>query len=522
PQGETEQELAAVARQLLGGRDALVVLDNIEPYVSELVHLVAPLREAGAILLLTARHDLPAAAVPPGASRRLDVLAPDEAQALFARLLVATRTLVLTDDEILHVQRIVQTLGYHTLAVRLAAVYAARRPYLAALADELERDPLKSPNDETPRGVALVLGRSVEALPDDARILFAALAAFATNDFGRQAALSVAAQLGVGDPDAAVDTLVRNALLDTALDATLPEGSDRERLRLHPLLRAYAAEQFGKQAEQERETTYQAIATHYARYVEHISDSGITDLVLVSDETNLNDALERAHTSGEDDTVANLCDGLRQFWRDHGRTKEALAYLPWGIAAADLMASQTSDPVTRLRAARIERGYGDILSNVGRLDEAEAIFQRNLRIRRSLEDRRGEGVDLSSLGQIALSRGRLDEADSFFQQSLVIDREVQDRRGEGVDLYELALIAEAIGDLDQAETLHRQSLDIAIEVQAGQDIADSYAYLGEFLIKRGKRGDGCRMLADAARLYDQMDIPGAEQTRERARELGCH
>jgi hypothetical protein len=101
-------------------------------------------------------------------------------------------------------------------------------------------------------------------------------------------------------------------------------------------------------------------------------------------------------------------------------------------------------------------------------------------------------------------------------------REVQDRRGEGVDVFNLARIAEARGDLDRAEALHRESLAIAIEVQNGQDVADSYAYLGEFLIsKRRKREEGCQMLSEAARLYETMGVPGAEEVRDTARRLVC-
>ena len=53
-----------------------------------------------------------------------------------------------------------------------------------------------------------------------------------------------------------------------------------------------------------------------------------------------------------------------------------------------------------------------------------------------MQDRQGEGVVLSSLGQIALARGRLEEASEYFQQSLTIRRKVQDRQGEGVVLFQ--------------------------------------------------------------------------------------
>lgn len=73
---------------------------------------------------------------------------------------------------------------------------------------------------------------------------------------------------------------------------------------------------------------------------------------------------------------------------------------------------------------------------------------------------------------------------------LVIGREVQYRRGEGVVFYQLAILAEA---------LHRESLAIGIEVQASGCVR-ILCLLGVFLIeKRGKQGEGCATLAEAAR-----------------------
>jgi hypothetical protein len=102
-------------------------------------------------------------------------------------------------------------------------------------------------------------------------------------------------------------------------------------------------------------------------------------------------------------------------------------------------------------------------------------------------------------------------------------RAVGDQRGEGVALYKLALLFERQGDLDRAEDYHRQSLQLSIVVQAPQDIADSYAYLGEFLItRRQKRDEGCAMLTEAARLYEQLGLAArAGAVREAAQRLGC-
>ena len=312
---------------------------------------------------------------------------------------------------------------------------------------------------ETPRGVALVLGRSVEALPAEAQRLFAALAAFTTLDFGRNAALALAEGLGVAEPEAAVDTLARRALLDTALAAALGEGSDRERLRLHPLLRAYAAERLNQWGEAEREAAYQIVASYYAQYA-----SATADAARAVDEANITGALEWAHAQGQEALLVRLVSGMQQYWRDRSRIRESQRYLPWAVAAAEraLGAPPAGAGAAAEAAAWQDRAHtlfwlllneGFAFQVTGRLDEAIHRYDRCLALAQRAGSRRNAGAALSVLGQIAQARGRLDEAEGYLQQSLLIRREVQDRRGEGVDLSTLGQIAQARGRLDEAERL---------------------------------------------------------------------
>jgi tetratricopeptide (TPR) repeat protein len=684
--------LAAVAHRLLDGKDALIVLDNVEPAL-KIEQVVAPLRATGVTLLLTAREALAPAAVPADATRRLELLVEKDAEDLFAEYYGRNAALDLTTGERADVKRIVEALGRHTLAVKLAAAYAREQHRsLDALARDLA-DPRRAlellPDSDAPQAVKQSFASSYVALPSQTQRLFAALAAVGTAECGREAALALAQGLGAAESEAqmSVGTLVRWSLLEAAPNERMLEESDRERLRLHPLLLAFAQSLFATWSDDDRARASRTLATFYADYA-----NATSVLALAPDDANIIHALDWAHAHGEDELVAELCSGMRVFWRDTGRTATSLHYLPWGVAAAEAALGAIPDAqhtealaAWQLRAARLfyllrdegfafqyigdleeaqrhydrclalarqaqnqsnvgaalsvlgqvaqargrleeaeqyyreslairrevhdRRNEGGLLSSLGevaqlrgRLEEAEQYYRESLAIRREVHDRRGEGVDLSNLGQIAQARGQLEEAEQYFQQGLAIDRDVQDRQGEGVDLsnlgsiaqargqleeaeqyfqqalaifrevqargdegavlsylgslaqargrreeaeqyyqeglairrevhdrrgegvvlFQLALIAEASGDLDRAEALHRESLAIGIEVQVGQDVADSYAYLGQFLItKRNKPEEGCQMLASAAQLYDQMGMPGAEEARETARLLGC-
>ncbi len=316
--------LAGAATTLLNGQDALVVLDNVEPSLPA-ARVVAPLRAAGVAVLLTARQTLPAEAVDPKGTRMLDLLPLDEATDVFAEYYGRGAALDLTPAERAAAEAIALDLGRHTLAVKLAAAYArdAVRD-LAALAGELA-DPARAlalPEDEVPGGVQRSFAASVEALPDEPRRLFAGLAAVATNEFGREAALALGRGLGLAEPDLALDLLVRRALLQATTERSLPEAADRERRVLHPLLRALATRAFARWSDDDRANAARALAAWYAGYANR-GGSAIHP-ARAADEANIIGALEWARGQGEDRLEAELCWGLAQYWRDRGKTREAL------------------------------------------------------------------------------------------------------------------------------------------------------------------------------------------------------
>jgi tetratricopeptide (TPR) repeat protein len=475
--------LATAAHRLLDGKNALIVIDNVEPTL-DIAAVVAPLRATSIRLLLTTREALPIAAE----SRRLEPMVEPDAVDLFAEYYGRNAVADLTPSERAVVERIVEDLGRHTLAVKLAAAYARD---LNADLEQLARDladprqavsfPFDPANTGAPDGLRVSFARSYGALPAGAQRLFAALGALATPEFGRGAVVALARDLGLAQPDASADLLVQRSLLDAALNARMPEGSDRQRRRLHPLLRGYAQTLFAAWPDDERAPANRAIATSYAEYA-----IATDDLALAPDEANIIGALEWAHMHGEDELVADLCSGMGYFWRDTGRTNAALAYLPWGVEAAERIAKATKARDDQLRASRLSLIYGDILYAVGRLPEAEAVYKPNLIILRELEDRQGEGVVLSSLGQIAKQRGRLEEAEQYFLQSLAIAREAQNRQGEGVVLSSLGDIAQQRGRLEEAEEHFQQALVIAREVQDRRGEGANLTSLGQIAQQRGR------------------------------------
>ncbi|HEX3272219.1 MAG TPA: tetratricopeptide repeat protein [Ktedonobacterales bacterium] len=475
PETRDPAGLAEVGRLLLSGKDTLVVLDNVEPAL-DVRAVIQPLREAGAHLLLTARQTLPHAVVPIEASRMLDLLGEEDTLTLFARSMGLASANDLTTDQRAAAERIIAALGRHTLAVKLAGAYAAdMKRDLDALADEMENPQraIDLPSGETPHALALVFAESANALPEATLRLFAGLAVFGAPEFGRTAALTLGAGLGLPAPEASVYLLVLRALLRASTDDAMPDESDRERLRIHPLLRAFAASEMARWPEDERRNAYRAIAQYYAGYLRNVPSAA-----LAVDEENVIAALEWAHSTGEPDLVAALCDGMGVFWRVRWHTAASLRYLPWGAEAAEAIAARTGQREDRVRAANLTLLYGQALRRVGRVDEAERTFQENLTLRRELGDQDGEAWALMQLGYISLRRGDLEAAEPRFTAALDLCRAVGDRMGEGEAQGYLGQIALRRNVLDTAEVYFQAALAIFGETGDRQNAGWALTRLG--------------------------------------------
>jgi tetratricopeptide (TPR) repeat protein len=500
PETNDLSALIDAAHRLLDGRDALVVLDNVEPGL-DIERVVIPLRAASTTVLLTARQKLPRSIVAAEASWSLDLLPLTVAIDLFTRSFGRQTPQELSLTAYAAVENIVKALDRHTLAVKLAGAYAMDcKRDLQKLSKELQ-DPqqaLELPDGETPRAVALAFARSADALPRDARKLFVALAAFGTVGFGRRAALALGEALGLVSSGASLDLLVRRALVEVSVNDEMPERTDRERQRFHPLIRAFAAREFESWIQDERNVAYWAIAAYYSQYADKLPNAALS-----IDEMNVIGALEWTYAHGESALVAILCSCMHAFWHDRARTIEMLHYLPWGMTAAEAISGATNQREDRLRAAKLALTYAQVLRDVGKLDEAE---QRLLQLRDIFLqelDQQGEGEVLTALGQIARLRGRLEEAGEYYEQSLPLSRMVQDRRGEGTIPHLMGRIAEIRGQLKEAEAYYEQGLAIFHEIQDRRSVAWRLCDRGRVAHTRSQLEHAKSQLEMARSCYEQ-------------------
>lgn len=507
----------------LSGKDVLIVLDNIEPDL-DLERVISPLRDAGAVLLLTARQKMVGAGIPAAGWRELDSLPHDDALDLFAHA-AGFRSIADLGDDASTAERIVETLQNHTLAVRLAgATVVDHSMDLTALIRELERDPLMLRSGHSMRYIENVLLSSVESLTPGARQLFITLAAFATEEWSRTTVTDVARRLRIPSPGQATHQLITRNLVDVAVRPDLSTHADQQRLRMHPLLRALSSRLFAQWPTARQMAAKEAVASVFAEHVQHVVEAELS-----ADPLNIAGALEWACEHRKDTITVAICSVMQVFWNHRWLTKTSVHFLPLAIQAAERITVSTGLLEDRLQAANLQLAYAQILRRIGDLDGAERTLQANLVLRRTLGDRRGEAMVLSQLGLTARAVGRTEDAVRYLTDSVAIRREEGDEQGEADDLSVLARLARTRGDLvsaradftrciaifsktgdrrseginlgylaqlpmlqgnlSEAEQLAHQSLEIAREVANKRGEAESLSLLAQIARPRGLLDD---------------------------------
>lgn len=522
PETSDLAELTETIRQLLVDRDALIVLDNIEPEV-DIEKIVIPIHAAGVTLLLTSRQALPYTVIPVNACYTLGLLSTEEALDLFAYSFGRESVAQLNHSEYAAAERIVRALDRHTLAVKLAGAYAAHLSRdLKTLARELE-DPQRAFElsfGEVPPELMRVFMQSIIELPADEQRLFAALATFDSGDFSRNAALALAKSLNLSKPEANLERLVLLALVDAYVNKSMPEWSDKERLHLHPLLRALSIREFMNWPMEEQEIAFNALASYYAKYIsipleissnldessENIDHSNI-NIVLEQDIVNITNLLQWLLDHDQDLFLVAICSGLQYFWFERGDTESSLRYLPRAVEASKTTYVKTNVQLDPLHIADMLLSYGRVLQYNGQLEKANHYYRERLEVAQMMQDKRGESDALHHLGRLARQLGELKDAENYYEQALVINRGVENQLSESWTLAFLGQIQQDRGNLEKAEALYKQAL--AIHQKLKQSRAEGWflGYLGRLALDRGQ-------LEEARDFYQQhLEIALAMQDR---------
>jgi DNA-binding SARP family transcriptional activator len=508
-----DQETAsALFRTVMSDRKTLVLLDNVAG-----ADQVRPLLPAGpgCMVVVTGRDRMAGLVAMHGARQlTLDVLSPEDALALVARVLGAERVHAEQQAAVEFAKLCV----YLPLALRIAAANLADHPwrgiedYVAELREGNLLGALAVQGDEQ-TAVRTAFDLSYNALPDTARRLFRLLSLVP----GADVSIEAVAALAGTDPGQAGQTLDRLA------GAHLVENHASGRYRFHDLLRRYAAEQ-AEHEEPERDAALHRLYDWYLHAVDGaarllyphmlrlpvpeieasmpavVTDPATASTWLDSERGNLVAVVRHA---GPRPVAWLLSDAMRGYFWMCMRKADWQAAAEAGLAAAETAGEPRAQAAARLSLA-------DLNFRQGKARQAVRHHTHALMHARRAGWREAQAAVLGNLGLVHRRSGRLGGAATRFERALELSRTIGQLTGEMVALGNLGLVHWEMGRLAQAAEHHAEALRGHRRVGARYGEALSLSLLGQAQRPRGLLAEAVELLTRALELYREAGARAGE------------
>ncbi|MEV6876567.1 tetratricopeptide repeat protein [Amycolatopsis sp. NPDC051128] len=503
-------ERAAKFRTVLTARRMLLVLDNAGS-----VGQVRPLLPGSpsCLVLVTSRDALPGLVARHGARRVLvDLLTGDEARDLL-RTLLGRRV----DDEPGATDALIGYSAGLPLALRLVAELALSRPgerlaaLSAELADERRRLDLLDGGGDPLTAVRAVFSWSYRHLAADAARVFRLCGLHPGPDLTPAA---LAALAGVAPPEA-------ERLTATLVRAHLAEQTGDDRVRLHDLLRVYAAElAAGEPAESH--AAQERLFDFYVRSAAQAMD------VVLPQERHLRPQVPEPDVKVLDapawleaerrNLLAVAAHATRHGWPGHLRL---LSGILWHYL--DVGGYHEEALVLHTHASALAHDAGDRVAEaepltlialghwrVGRSREALRYLEEALVIVRETGDRRTGIHVLNTLGLVCRALGRFAEGIAYSTEALALAREAGDRTSEGLVLVVLGCACRGIGRYREAAGYLEEALELAHETADRTSEGYALVNLGDALSAQGRHDEAARALADGLEHFRAMGVRVSE------------
>ena len=496
PPGRDER--AAMFRDRMHGRDALVLLDNAadEEQVRDLIP-AGP----GCLVLVTSRRSL--AALDGARLLRLDTFSRREAVALLARL--AGKGRVAEEPEA--AERVVEICGCLPLAVSLAGARLRGRSAwsLTDLATRLHAGGL----DEIRvggRSLRPVFDMSFQGLTEPAKAVLRAFGVHPGSDL-TVAAAAAAAGLSAEQTEQELETL---------LDEHLVRERTPGRYEVHDLIRAFASEMATEAGPDARSASLDRLATWYLRSAWNaataIDTRRLPEVAMTGDDEpaefhSYYSAIVWYDTERDNicavHTAAAAADLYDVVWRLPIVCKQFMAlrchrqdYLTSHSAAVRLARAREDGAVLPLLLG----GVATALRDLGRLDEAEKALAEALAVCQARGDEENVGRALSDLAVVRDRLGRHDEAIADWQQAIAIAEKHGYQRGAVLGRLSLAVAYHGLGRPDTSAGYCREALAGAREI--GDRRAECFAlgHTGRLHLDRGEFDQALAVYTEHERL----------------------
>jgi predicted ATPase/DNA-binding SARP family transcriptional activator len=560
---QSTRPMTLALAEAVRSKEALLVLDNCEPFVEECARLVESLLGEGAGMRFLATSAEPLGVpgemvwqVPPlrlpaqeESDGGVDSGSDEALRAPSVRLFVdraaaALPTFRVTPGNRLAVIRLCRALDGIPLALELAA---ARLNLMTVeqLVERLDdRFRLLTGGSRTAlprhRTLRAILDWSYGLLSNPERALFRRLSLF-VGGFTLESAEAVC----VGPPITREQVLqVLSELVDKSLVIVSRPEPSHARYRLLETVGHYAREklvEFGEAADVRR-----AFTEHVVGIVEQAGerllrgpDEGKWFWVIGQEYDNLRGIMSYAESLGDTVTMARVAGWIWPFWWTHGYVAEGRqwlqsllarrASLPDDLRARvlhaagrlmvlqgdyDAAASALEESLSVSRELGDLAGTADSLSSLGMVasyrqdhDAADRIWSEALAAYEAQADLWGIGRALNNLGDLAVYRGEYAVAQERLTKSVGVFRELKSTLGESISLINLGRAAFLLGDTAQAAGFFRDSLALKVALADKEGIAWNLEGLAGVAsaLKRPERA--ARLYGAAAALREAIGIP---------------
>ncbi|MEU3506511.1 BTAD domain-containing putative transcriptional regulator [Streptomyces longwoodensis] len=498
------QERAALYRSLLDGRRVLVLLDNAKDAAQ-----VRPLLPgtAGCAALVTSRVrmlDLAGAHLVD-----LDVMSPDEALALFTRIVGEER--VASEREA--ALDVVAACGFLPLAIRIAASrLAARRTWTVSvlaekLADERRRlDELQAGDLAVKATFELGYGQLEPAQARAFRLLGLA-------DGPDVSLAAAAAVLDLPLPDT-------EDLLESLVDTSLLESAAPGRYRFHDLVRLYAraCAERDEWPPTERESALSRLLDFYLataagvfalerpgdRLVDHLEPTRHPGLAftdrqraldwLYSEANCLLSCARQALTGGRLRRGVDLLWAAKDLSESGANSKQ---YESAALAARDAAAAAGD----RRAEGRARTALTNVHLVAGRYDDAEDEACRAVALAGSVGDLIPLYWASNDRGIIALIQGRNEDAEGHLLSAIEGSRADGNLPLEASALCNLSRVHLALGRTSEAIALAQQGIDLYDRLGLTLRLANARYALGLALTEAGRTADALTELTGALEMF---------------------
>ncbi|MET8942301.1 BTAD domain-containing putative transcriptional regulator [Streptomyces sp. NPDC004542] len=498
------EERAALYRSVLDGRRVLVLLDNARDAAQ--VRPLLPGTE-GCAALVTSRVRMVGLA---GAHLvDLDVMSPDEALALFTKIVGEER--VASEREA--ALDVVAACGFLPLAIRIAASrLAARRTWTvsvlaAKLADERRRlDELQAGDLAVKATFELGYGQLEPAQARAFRLLGLA--------DGPDISLAAAAAALDLPEDATED------LLEALVDTSLLESAAPGRYRFHDLVRLYAraCAERDEQQRGERDAAMSRLLDFYLataagvyaierpgdRTVVHLEPTNYPGLTFPGHKEALDwlyteaDCLLACVRQSVSPTTLRRAVDLLLASKDLAESG-ANAH-QFGTAATVVRdAAQTAGDAQAEGRARTT--LAQVHLTAGRFDEAEEEAQRAVELAADAQDPWIDCNAPSERGIVAAYRNRHGEAELYLQRTLAAYRTDGNLPGEASALCNLSRVHLAMGRVESAVELAEAGVDIYRHMGLTVRVANGSYALGLALAQSGRPEEAHKQLSEALTIF---------------------